>query len=74
MVATINGLNVSISDMTDEQLMEKLRELRRSRRIPKRSSKRKSTKKLDPPVDPIKLAATLSPEMRAALIAQLSEE
>ena len=67
-MATINDLNKSISDMTDEQLHERIREMRHSRRThkgPVRAAKKAKPAELKP--------ASMSEDQAAKLIAELEE-
>ena len=66
-MATINDLNLSVSDMTDEELLERLKEMRHSRRTHKVSAK-KTTKA----AKPAELKAdSLSEDQASNLIAEL---
>ena len=70
-MATIEDLNKSLSDMTEEELIERMRTIRHSRRVTK---KKVSTKSKAKPVKPLDVGATMksmSPEARAKLIQEL---
>jgi len=70
-MATINDLGKSISDMSDDELIERLRELRQSRRTPKASQKRAAAKPKQKPLDLNAAANMLSDEARKKLIETL---
>tara|TARA_R100000655_G_C2956044_1_gene188080 strand:+ start:157 stop:399 length:243 start_codon:yes stop_codon:yes gene_type:complete len=73
-MAKIDDLKKSVSDMTDEELMEALKTIRSNRRIPakKASGKRKTTKKSKSKTINVEgLASGLSPEVAAALLKEL---
>jgi len=68
-MATINDLNLSVSEMTDDELLERLKEMRHSRRTHKAPVKR--TTKAPKPVE-LK-AGSLSEDQASNLIAELEE-
>lgn len=68
-MATINDLNLSVSDMTDEQLLERLKEMRHSRRTHKAPAKK--TAKAAKPAE-LK-ASSLTEDQASNLIAELEE-
>lgn len=70
-MATIADLNKSLSDMTEEELIERMREIRRSRRLPKKKAKTKSPSKPKKDIDVGATMKSMSPEARAKLIEQL---
>ena len=69
----IDELNQSVSDMTDEQLLERIKELRTARRtqttIPRRTKAKKPAKKLSPEA----LINSMSADELDALMKQLEE-
>ena len=60
-MATIDDLSRSVSEMNDEELIERLRELRLSRRTHKGPARKTPTKK----------KPSMTPEQAQALIAEL---
>ena len=68
-MATINDLGLSVSDMTNEQLLERLKEMRHSRRTHK-VSVRKTTKTIKPAELKV---SNLSEDQASNLIAELEE-
>jgi len=68
-MVTINDLGLSVSEMTDEQLLERLKEMRHSRRTHKVSVK--STTKASKPAE-LKVAS-LTEDQASNLIAELEE-
>ena len=70
-MATINDLGKSISDMSNDELIERLRELRQSRRTTKVSRKRAAAKPKQKPLDLNVAASMLSDEARKKLIETL---
>ena len=73
-MAKIDDLKKSVSDMTDEELMEALKTIRTNRRIPakKASGKRKTKKKSKSKQINVKgLISGLSPEMAKTLLKEL---
>ena len=68
-MATINDLGLSVSDMTNEQLLERLKEMRHSRRPHKAPIKRAAKAQ-----KPAELKATsLTEDQASNLIAELEE-
>lgn len=68
----IDALKKSISEASDEELMEIIKESRNSRRTPTKSTaKKKKKSKIEAAVDPKVLLKTLTPEQRKALIEEL---
>jgi len=71
-MATIDDLeNVSIEDMSEEELFSRLREIRQSRRTPKQ--KKKATKAPPKAKSTNDLVSMLSPEQRKALLEKLED-
>lgn len=66
-MATINDLGKSVSDMTDEELLERLKEMRHSRRTHKAPIKRAAKAQKPVELNP----ANLSEDQAANLIAEL---
>ena len=77
-MATIDNLNKSISDMDADELRELLRKHRLSRRTPKARAKATKTsglgKQVKKEVSTDALVEKMTPEKRAALIAELEDE
>lgn len=70
-MATIENLNKSISEMSEQELIDRMLEIRKSRRT---SNVKKSKAKSKPKAsDPIAYAKKLSSDARAKLIAELEE-
>ena len=69
-MTTIDQINQSISDMTDDELFERIRELRTARRvatpIPRHAKKPKKT-------DTAKLLGSMTKEQMADLLKQLED-
>ena len=70
-MATIDDLNLSISNMSTEELNQRILDLRKSRRIPKKITKTKT--KASKPADLSTIMATMSKDDLEALIASLEE-
>lgn len=68
-MATINDLNLSVSDMTDEELLERLKEMRHSRRTHKAPAKRTAKA----PKSAELKATSLTEDQASNLIAELEE-
>jgi len=70
-LSTINDINQSISDMSDEQLYERMRSLRTARRVP--TDIPRYAKKTKPAASLTKLVGNLTDNQLAALLAELED-
>jgi len=68
-MTTINDLAKSVSEMSDDELLERMRQLRGARRIPTAIPRGKSTKAKK--TSGSKLISSLSPEQAAELLSML---
>lgn len=73
-MATIDTLNKSVSDMTEEELLERIRQVRARRRSkPEKPVRQKSTAAAKPKSEPSfeQLFAAMSAEEQAKILAKL---
>ena len=68
-MATIDGLHRSVSEMSDDELLDLLKQVRASRRVTKATSKSQNATSRKPAAPP----KGLTQEAKAALIRELEE-